>query len=30
VQRLDREGKLSADQKRWTNAIAQEQAKLPR
>ena len=30
LQRLDREGKLSADQKRWINAINQELAKLSR
>jgi hypothetical protein len=30
LQRLDRENKLSADQKRWISMISQELAKLPR
>ena len=30
TQRLDREGKLSADQRRWIDSIVQELAKLPR
>jgi tetratricopeptide (TPR) repeat protein len=30
TQRLDREGKLSADQRRWIDLIVQELAKLPR
>jgi tetratricopeptide (TPR) repeat protein len=30
LQGLDREGRLSADQRRWINTIAQELAKLPR
>jgi 3-methyladenine DNA glycosylase Mpg len=30
TQRLDREGKLNADQRRWITMISQELAKAPR